>query len=62
MTLDARRASAAADLLEHAVVVPAHHTDWAHFVDPLSAVQERFARTGHAERLVVLERGVPTPV
>ncbi|MDM7856141.1 MBL fold metallo-hydrolase [Cellulomonas alba] len=62
MTLDARRASAAADLLDRAKVVPVHHTDWAHFVDPLSAVQERFARGGRAERLVVLDRGVPTAV
>jgi len=62
MTLDARRASAAADLLEDARVVPVHHTDWAHFVDPLSAVEERFARGGRSERLVVLERGVPTAV
>lgn len=62
MTLDARRASAAADLLDGARVVPVHHTDWAHFVDPLSAVEERFGRTGHAGRLVVLERGVRTAV
>lgn len=62
MTLDARRASAAADLLDRARIVPVHHTDWAHFVDPLSAVEERFARGGRRERLVVLERGVPTRV
>lgn len=60
VTLDAARASAAADLLPHARVVPVHHTDWAHFVDPLSAVVERFAAGGRFDRLVVLERGVPT--
>jgi len=60
VTLDAARASAAADLLPRARVVPVHHTDWAHFVDPLSAVVERFAAAGRGERLVVLERGVAT--
>jgi L-ascorbate metabolism protein UlaG (beta-lactamase superfamily) len=62
MTMNGRRASAAADLFDHAVVVPVHHTDWAHFVDPLSAVEERFAATGKSDRLVVLTRGVATPV
>lgn len=60
VTLDAARASAAADLLAQARVVPVHHTDWAHFVEPLSAVVERFAAAGRADRLDVLERGVPT--
>jgi L-ascorbate metabolism protein UlaG (beta-lactamase superfamily) len=62
VTLDAARASAAADLMAGATIVPVHHTDWAHFVDPLSAVVERFAAGGRADRLVVLERGVPTVV
>ncbi|WP_456786455.1 MBL fold metallo-hydrolase [Cellulomonas sp. P5_C5] len=57
LTLDAARASAAADLLPGARVVPVHHTDWAHFVDPLAAVEERFASGGRRDRLVVLERG-----
>ena len=60
LTLDAARASAAADLLPGARVVPVHHTDWAHFVDPLAAVEERFAANGRRDRLVVLERGRPT--
>ena len=60
LTLDAARASAAADLLPGARIVPVHHTDWAHFVDPLTAVEERFAANGHRDRLVVLERGRPT--
>ncbi|MDM7832086.1 MBL fold metallo-hydrolase [Cellulomonas edaphi] len=60
VTLDAARASAAADLLAGATIVPVHHTDWAHFVEPLSAVVERFAAGGRSERLTVLERGVPT--
>ena len=59
LTLDARRASAAADLLRGARVVPVHHSDWAHFVDPLGAVVERFAAAGRGDRLVLLERGVP---
>lgn len=62
VTLDARRAAAAADLLDRARVVPVHHSDWAHFVEPLSAVEGRFAQAGRADRLVVLERGVPTTV
>ena len=37
-----------------------HHTDWAHFVDPLAAVEERFTVHGRRDRLVVLERGRPT--
>jgi hypothetical protein len=60
LTLDAARASAAADLLLGARIVPVHHTDWAHFVDPLAAVEERFATNGRRDRLVVLERGRPT--
>ena len=60
LTLDAPRASAAADLLPGARIVPVHHTDWAHFVDPLAAVEERFALNGRRDRLVVLERGHPT--
>jgi len=62
LTLDAPRAAAAAALLPLATVVPVHHTDWAHFVDPVSAVQDRFAALGASERLVVLGRGEPTPV
>ncbi|WP_029288860.1 MBL fold metallo-hydrolase [Cellulomonas sp. HZM] len=62
LTLDAARASAVADLLVEAVVVPVHHSDWAHFVDPVSAVVDRFARAGRADRLVVVPRGVPTEV
>ena len=60
LTLDAARASAAADLLLAARIVPVHHTDWAHFVEPLTAVEERFAANGRRDRLVVLERGRPT--
>jgi L-ascorbate metabolism protein UlaG (beta-lactamase superfamily) len=59
-TLDSRRASAVVDLLAPARVVPIHHTDWAHLVDPLSALEERLAEGGRSERLVVLERGVAT--
>jgi L-ascorbate metabolism protein UlaG (beta-lactamase superfamily) len=62
LTLDAPRAAAAAALLPLATVVPVHHTDWAHFVDPLSAVQDRFAAVGAGDRLVVLGRGEPTEV
>lgn len=60
LTLDAARASAAADLLPGARIVPVHHSDWAHFVDPLAAVEARFEAGGRRDRLVVLERGVPT--
>jgi L-ascorbate metabolism protein UlaG (beta-lactamase superfamily) len=62
LTLDAARASAAADLLPGARIVPVHHSDWAHFVEPLSAVEARFESGGRRARLVVLERGVPTPL
>ncbi|WP_051640176.1 MBL fold metallo-hydrolase [Cellulomonas sp. URHE0023] len=60
VTLDALLASAAIDLLAPARVIPVHHTDWAHFVDPLAALEERLAVGGRRERLLVLERGVPT--
>jgi L-ascorbate metabolism protein UlaG (beta-lactamase superfamily) len=60
LTLDAPRASAAADLLPGARLVPVHHSDWAHFVDPLDTVEARFEAGGRRDRLVVLERGVPT--
>ena len=62
LTLDAVRASAAADLLPHARIVPLHHSDWAHFVEPLAAVEARFAAGGRRDRLVTLERGRPTPL
>ena len=55
-----RPASAAADLLAGARIVPVHHTDWAHFVDPLGGGRGRFAAGGRSDRLVVLERGRPT--
>ena len=42
VTLDAARASAAADLLLGARIVPVHHTDWAHFVDPLDGRRGAF--------------------
>lgn len=60
LTLDAARASAAADLLPGARIVPVHHSDWAHFVEPLAAVEARFESGGRRDRLVVLERGLPT--
>ncbi|WP_456844843.1 MBL fold metallo-hydrolase [Cellulomonas sp. P5_C6] len=60
LTLDAARAGAASDLLPGARIVPVHHSDWGHFVDPLAAVEARFAAGGRRDRLVVLERGVPT--
>lgn len=60
LTLDARRASAAVDLLAPARVVPVHHTDWAHFVEPLSALVERLEAGGRRDRLVLLERGEAT--
>lgn len=62
LTLDAPRAVAAAALLAGARVVPVHHTDWAHFVDPLDALVDAARAAGQADRLVVLERGVPTTV
>ncbi|MGY4646081.1 MBL fold metallo-hydrolase [Cellulomonas sp. URHB0016] len=62
LTLDAPRAAAAAALLPSATIVPVHHTDWAHFVEPLSAVQDRFAALGATHRLRVLGRGEPTDV
>ena len=62
LTLDSARAGAAAALLPGARIVPVHHSDWAHFVDPLTAVEERFELIGRRDRLVVLERGRPTPL
>lgn len=62
LTLDAGRAVAATALLRGARVVPVHHTDWAHFVDPLDAFVDAARAAGQSGRLVVLERGVPTTV
>ncbi|WP_426595300.1 MBL fold metallo-hydrolase [Cellulomonas sp. McL0617] len=62
LTLDALLASAAVDLLAPARVIPVHHTDWAHFVDPLTALEDRLVAGGRRDRLLVLERGVPTAV
>lgn len=62
LTLDAPLAVAAARLLPHARLLPAHHTDWAHFAEPLDAVVEALVADGHGDRLVVLERGRPTAV
>lgn len=62
VTLDALLAGAAVDLLAPALVIPVHHTDWAHFVDPLSALEERLSAGGRPDRLLVLERGVATEV
>ncbi|MDC7121252.1 MBL fold metallo-hydrolase [Cellulomonas fimi] len=62
VTLDAPRAVEAMRLLPGARVVPVHHTDWAHFVDPLDAFLDAAADTGVADRVTVLERGVPTLV
>lgn len=62
LTLDAGRAVAAATLLGGARVVPVHHTDWAHFVDPLDAFVDAARAAGQSDRLVLLERGVPTAV
>ncbi|ADG74430.1 beta-lactamase fold-like Zn-dependent hydrolase [Cellulomonas flavigena DSM 20109] len=62
LTLDAPLAVAAARLLPDARLLPAHHTDWAHFAEPLDAVVEALVADGHGDRLVVLERGRPTQV
>ena len=48
VTLDALLASAAIDLLAPARVIPVHHTDWAHFVDPLTALEDRLAAGGRS--------------
>ncbi|CAM5793282.1 MBL fold metallo-hydrolase [Cellulomonas persica] len=62
VTLDALRAAAVVELLAPARVVPVHHTDWSHFVEPLSTLVERLERGARSDRLVVLERGRPTAV
>lgn len=62
VTLDAARAVAATELLPGARVVPVHHTDWAHFVDPLEAFLDAARTAGVDDRVVVLPRGVPTAV
>lgn len=60
LTLDARRACAAVELLAPARVLPVHHSDWAHMVEPLSVLVERLDRAGRLDRLVVPERGIAT--
>lgn len=60
LTLDARLAAAAAELLSPATIVPVHHTDWAHFAESLSVLVDRFEAGGRSDRLVVVRRGVTT--
>jgi L-ascorbate metabolism protein UlaG (beta-lactamase superfamily) len=57
LTLDARLAAAAAEPLAPATIVPVHHTDWAHFQEPLSALVDRFEANGRSHRLVVVPHG-----
>lgn len=62
LTLDAALAVAAARHLPSARLLPVHHSDWAHLAEPLDAVVDALTADGHGDRLVVLDRGRPTPV
>ncbi|MFC8046851.1 MBL fold metallo-hydrolase [Nocardia sp. NPDC057353] len=68
VTLNARTALQAAELLGNAVVVPVHGEGWAHFSETLEHLRRTFEYAGQAERLripvpgVRFEIGVPTRV
>lgn len=65
VTLNARSALRAAELLGDAVVVPVHGEGWAHFSETLEHLRRTFEYAGRAERLripvpgVLFEVGVP---
>ena len=57
VTLGSADATAIAQLLGDAVVLPAHAQDWAHFTEPLSAFE-----AAYPGKLVVLPRGTEVSV
>lgn len=57
LTLDGDRASAAAQLLSGAEIVPVHFRGWSHFTQGADAIRAAFTASGISNRLHVLEPG-----
>jgi L-ascorbate metabolism protein UlaG (beta-lactamase superfamily) len=57
MTLDARRAAAAAAVVGASIVVPAHYDGWAHFSEGLHDVERAFDDAGLSSLLKVTSHG-----
>jgi L-ascorbate metabolism protein UlaG (beta-lactamase superfamily) len=62
MTMDANDAIAAAHAFPRATIVPIHNEGWMHFKESAGDLAKAFAALGLADRLRLLEPGVPTPI
>lgn len=60
LTLDVERAVAVAKAFPDALIVPVHVEDWAHFSEDRETSMSGLRDGGVGQRLVDLERGVPT--
>lgn len=60
ITLNRRTAIEAARLLRDATIVPVHAEGWDHFTETRESLARAFGYAGLADRLVLLEPGVPT--
>jgi L-ascorbate metabolism protein UlaG (beta-lactamase superfamily) len=61
LTLDSRRAAAAAAVLGVGIVVPAHYDGWAHFSEGLADVESAFDDAGLSSVLKVVPHGTWVP-
>jgi L-ascorbate metabolism protein UlaG (beta-lactamase superfamily) len=57
MTLDSSEAVQVIELFQPRTIVPIHHHTFSHYVEPVSALQDRLRGTPFQDRLVVLQEG-----
>ncbi|WP_350277878.1 MBL fold metallo-hydrolase [Kribbella sp. HUAS MG21] len=62
LTLDSRRAAAAAAVLGVAVVVPAHYDGWAHFTEGRAELERAFEEAGLSALLRAVDHGTWVPL
>ncbi|MCD0485009.1 MBL fold metallo-hydrolase [Streptacidiphilus sp. ASG 303] len=62
LSLDSRRAAAAAAILNAAVVVPAHYDGWSHFSEGLADIELAFHEAGLSSVLRTAPHGTPVPL
>ncbi|MGN9909690.1 MBL fold metallo-hydrolase [Phytohabitans sp. LJ34] len=62
LTLDSRRAAAAAAVLDAAIVVPAHYDGWAHFSEGRADLEQAFEEAGLSSTLRSVEHGTWVPL
>jgi L-ascorbate metabolism protein UlaG (beta-lactamase superfamily) len=62
LTLTSEAAVEAARLLDPSIIVPVHTEGWAHFTDGPEQLLATFTAAGLADRLNLLEHGVPTTI